>query len=87
LLPAIGHKPTGKGSNDRQRRRGPGITAMSKRLKWNAEEIFAYLTVEFPQAFDDPGKYVIEGITGTSITVRRRADVGHLRAARFPGQP
>ncbi len=52
---------------------------MSKRLKWNAEEIFAFLTVEFPQAFDDPGKYVIDDITETSISVRQKTDDAHLR--------
>lgn len=52
---------------------------MSKRLKWNAGEIMAFLNLEFPQAFDDPGKYVIEHLDETSITVRRRTDAAHLR--------
>jgi uncharacterized protein (TIGR00369 family) len=52
---------------------------MSKQLKWNAEEIFAFLTVEFPQAFDDPGTYVIERLTETTITVRRKTEEAHLR--------
>src|SRR3970040_849093 len=52
---------------------------MSERLKWNAEEVLAFLTVEFPQAFDDPGKYVIEHLDETSITVRQRTDAAHLR--------
>jgi uncharacterized protein (TIGR00369 family) len=52
---------------------------MSRQLKWNAEEIYAFLTVEFPQAFDDPGKYVIEALDETSVSVRRRTDAAHLR--------
>ena len=44
---------------------------MTKQLKWNAEEIYSFLTVEFPQAFDDPGRYAIEHLAEDAITVRR----------------
>ncbi len=52
---------------------------MSKRLKWNAEAIYAFLTVEFPQAFDDPGRYAIEHLSEDVVTVRRKTDEAHLR--------
>lgn len=52
---------------------------MSRRLKWNAEEIYAFLTVEFSQTFDHPGRYAIEHLAEDVITVRQKTDEAHLR--------
>lgn len=52
---------------------------MLQALKWNAEEVFAFLVDEFPQTFSDPGRYVIERLDAGGALLRFRAGDEHLR--------